>query len=90
VTRHVATLGLAVAAEHRGRGIGAALMAEALRWAERAGVEKVELSVYPSNAPAIALYRRFGFVDEGRLVRQSRKSTGYEDEILMARWIGDP
>ncbi|MEX2276128.1 MAG: diaminopimelate decarboxylase [Actinomycetota bacterium] len=87
VTRHVATLGLAVVADRRGRGIGSALMADALRWAERSGVEKVELSVYPTNTPAIALYRRFGFVDEGRLVRQSRKAYGYEDEILMARWL---
>ncbi len=90
VTRHVATLGLAVAADRRGRGIGAALLAEALRWAAGVGVEKVELSVFPSNTPAIALYRRFGFVDEGRLVKQSRTSSGYKDEILMARWIGDP
>ena len=68
----------------------AALLAEALRWAAGVGVEKVELSVFPSNTPAIALYRRFGFVDEGRLVKQSRTSSGYKDEILMARWIGDP
>jgi ribosomal protein S18 acetylase RimI-like enzyme len=87
VTRHVATLGLAVAADRRSLGIGRALLAEALRWAQRSGVEKVELSVYPSNAAAIALYRRFGFRDEGRLERHSRKAHGYEDEILMARWI---
>jgi diaminopimelate decarboxylase len=88
VTRHVATLGIAVAATHRGRGIGSALMAEALRWAHSVGVEKVLLSVYPHNTAAIALYRKFGFVDEGRLARQSRKSYGYEDEILMATWLG--
>lgn len=88
VTRHVATLAVAVAADHRGLGIGAALMAEALRWARAAGVEKLVLSVYPHNTGAVALYRKFGFVDEGRLARQSRKSYGYEDEILMGAWIG--
>ncbi|HEY7668165.1 MAG TPA: diaminopimelate decarboxylase [Actinomycetota bacterium] len=88
VTRHVATLGIAVAADRRSRGIGGALMAEAIRWGRSVGVEKLMLSVYPSNAAAIALYRRFGFVDEGRLVRHSRKSYGYEDEVLMATWIG--
>jgi len=46
------------------------------------------LSVYPHNTGAIALYRRFGFAEEGRLARHSRKSYGYEDEILMAAWIG--
>jgi hypothetical protein len=39
-----------------------------------ADVEKIVLSVYPSNRGAIALYRRFGFAEEGRLSRQSRKS----------------
>jgi diaminopimelate decarboxylase len=87
-TRHVATLGMFVAREHRRRGIGAALMAEANRWARRFGLERIELTVYPHNAAAIALYRAFGFVDEGRLVRHARKSYGYEDEILMAAWIG--
>ncbi len=89
VTRHVATLGIAVAADHRGRGIGATLMGESLRWARSVGVEKIMLSVYPHNHAAIALYRRFGFVEEGRLVGHSRKSSGYEDEILMSVWIGE-
>jgi diaminopimelate decarboxylase len=89
VTHHVATLGIAVAAEARGRGVGTALMAEAIRWARSVGVDKIVLSVYPGNARAIALYRRFGFVEEGRLARHSRKSYGDEDEILMAAWLGD-
>jgi RimJ/RimL family protein N-acetyltransferase len=88
VTRHVATLGMFVAAEHRGRGIGTALMAAAVGWARDVGVEKIELSVYPSNDAAKALYRSFGFREEGRLIRHSRKSSGYEDEILMGRWLG--
>ncbi|HYF12423.1 MAG TPA: GNAT family N-acetyltransferase [Actinomycetota bacterium] len=87
-TRHVATLGMFVIASHRGRGVGTALMAEAMRWASEHEIERVELTVYPHNVAAIALYRRFGFVEEGRLVRHAKKSYGYEDEILMARWLG--
>jgi RimJ/RimL family protein N-acetyltransferase len=83
-TAHVATLGMFVIASHRGRRIGTALMEEALRWARRFDVERIELTVYPHNEAAIALYRRFGFVQEGRLVRHAKKSYGYEDEILMA------
>ena len=88
VTRHVATLGISVAPDRRGRGIGAALLDESIRWARSVGVEKIVLSVYPTNTAAISLYRRFGFVDEGRLARQSRRSTGYVDEILMGLWLG--
>jgi ribosomal protein S18 acetylase RimI-like enzyme len=88
VTQHVASLSIAVAANARGRGIGRRLMEEAVAWSKRVGIEKLVLSVYPHNEAAISLYRSFGFVDEGRLARHSRKSYGYEDEILMAVWIG--
>jgi RimJ/RimL family protein N-acetyltransferase len=88
-TRHVATLGMFVAASWRGRGVGTALMAEALRWAQLQCVEKIELTVYPHNEAAIALYRKFGLDEEGRLVRHAKKSYGYEDEILMGVWLGD-
>jgi ribosomal protein S18 acetylase RimI-like enzyme len=88
VTQHVGSLSIAVAADARGRGIGRRLMDEAIAWSTRVGIEKLVLSVYPHNEAAISLYRGFGFVEEGRLARHSRKSYGYEDEILMAAWIG--
>jgi RimJ/RimL family protein N-acetyltransferase len=72
VLRHVAELGMSVAPEWRGRGVGSALLAEAFRWASWAGVEKVSLTVYPHNEAARALYRKFGFEEEGRLVGQSK------------------
>jgi ribosomal protein S18 acetylase RimI-like enzyme len=84
---HVATLGVAVAEDRRNRGIGSALLAECLRWAASVDVRKVMLSVFPHNTNAIALYRKFGFVQEGRLVAYSRKPYGYEDELLMALWL---
>jgi RimJ/RimL family protein N-acetyltransferase len=88
VTRHVATLGMFVDRGWRGLGIGTAMMREALRWARVVGVEKIELTVYPGNETARALYRRFGFVEEGTLVRHSKKAGGYEDEVLMGLWLG--
>lgn len=88
VTRHVGSLAIAVAADARGRGIGRRLMQEAIAWSEAVGIEKLVLSVYPHNDAALSLYRSLGFIEEGRLARHSRKSYGYEDEILMALWIG--
>jgi len=88
VTRHTASIGMFVTSGWRGRGVGTALLEEAMRWARDAGVERVDLTVYPHNQAAIALYRTFGFVEEGRLVRHAKKSYGYEDEILMAVWLG--
>ena len=89
VTSHVASLGIAVAPPIERRGVGSMLLEEAFAWGREVGVEKLVLSVYPHNDAAIALYRRFGFVQEGRLARHSRKSYGYEDEILMAAWTSE-
>jgi len=61
-------LGMFVAAGRRGRGIGTALVAEAIEWARAQGLHKLTLGVFPHNDAAIALYRKFGFVDEGRRV----------------------
>ena len=87
VARHVASLGMAVAKRWRGRGVGSALMSEVVRWGRWAGVEKLSLSVYPHNDAALSLYRKFGFEEEGVLRGHSKKSYGYEDEVVMARWL---
>ena len=87
-TRHTASIGMFVTSAWRGRGVGTALMHAAMRWARDTGVERIDLSVYQHNQAAIGLYRAFGFVEEGRLIRHAKKSYGYEDEILMAVWLG--
>jgi RimJ/RimL family protein N-acetyltransferase len=86
-TRHVASLGMAVAREWRGRGVGSALLEEAVRWAREVGVEKLALTVYPDNGAARRLYERFGFELEGRLSGHSKLSNGYRDELVMGLWL---
>lgn len=83
-SRHVADLGLMVAASHRRLGIGRALLAHAVGWARTHGIAKLELHVFPHNEPAIALYESFGFVQEGYRRRHYRRGQQYLDAILMA------
>lgn len=83
--RHAGVLGMGVASEHRGRGIGRALLAETLAAARTWGMSRVELVVRADNAAAIALYRKSGFEQEG-LLRQYIKVDGiFHDALLMAR-----
>ena len=85
-SRHVADLGLMVAQTHRRRGIGTALLEAAVEWGRKAGVRKLELHVFPWNIAAIALYERFGFVQEGYRKEHYQRGDDYIDAILMAYW----
>jgi ribosomal protein S18 acetylase RimI-like enzyme len=69
-------VGMAVAREWRGRGVGSALLAGAIEWAREQGLHKLSLSVFAHNEAAIGLYRKVGFVEEGRRVKQYRRSNG--------------
>ena len=69
-------IGMAVARGWRGRGVGSALLAAAIEWARERDLHKLSLSVFPHNAAAIALYRKFGFAEEGRRVKQFRRANG--------------
>ncbi len=81
---HVADLGLMVASGYRRRGIGWALLEQAVEWARETGVRKLELHVFPHNRPALALYESFGFRQEGYRKAHFRRGSELVDAILMA------
>jgi ribosomal protein S18 acetylase RimI-like enzyme len=60
-TGHGAIQNLGVTAEHRGRGLGAPLLLQALHGFRRAGLGRAFLEVTAQNEGAIRLYRRLGF-----------------------------
>lgn len=69
-------IGMMVAADWRGRGVGTALVAAAIEWARARGLHKLTLSVFPHNEAAVALYQKFRFVEEGRLSQHIRRANG--------------
>jgi RimJ/RimL family protein N-acetyltransferase len=83
-SRHVADLGLMVAAPYRRRGVGRRLLEQSVAWARECGVRKLELHVFPWNEPALSLYESFGFEREGYRKEHFARETGYVDAILMA------
>jgi len=58
---------LAVGEAHRGKGFGKVLLGNCLETARAEGLSAVYLEVEAPNAPAIGLYRSFGFVPLRRL-----------------------
>jgi RimJ/RimL family protein N-acetyltransferase len=86
-SRHVADLGLMVAESHRRRGVGRAMLDEAVLWARAAGVRKLELHVFPWNEPALGLYEAFGFEREGYRKRHYERGGELVDAILMAYFL---
>ena len=83
-SRHVADLGLMIAESHRRRGIGTAMLREAVTWARMSGIGKLELHVFPWNEPALRLYESFGFEREGYRRRHYERGDELVDAILMA------
>jgi putative acetyltransferase len=89
--RHVGGLGITVAADWQGKGIGTLLMEALLDWADNwAGLMRVELTVYTDNTRAIALYEKFGFVHEGTHRAFALRGGRYVDSHAMARLHPSP
>ena len=83
-TAHKALLfGMYLRRDYRGRGVGDALMSRLIEKA-RASVEIVTLTVMSDNAPAVALYRRWGFESYGIEPRAVKQDGLYFDEMLMS------
>jgi RimJ/RimL family protein N-acetyltransferase len=82
---HSAVLGMGLLAPYRGMGLGTRLLGATLQRAQAAGLQRAELIVRADNAPAIALYRRFGFELEGTLRDYIRVDGQSCDALMMAR-----
>lgn len=82
---HVAWLGILVAEEWHGRGVGRALMQDLLAAADARGIVRVELDVVEDNTRAIEWYRRLGFAEEGRKRKAFDRDGRLLDLVLMAR-----
>ncbi len=84
--RHVGGIGICVHDDFHRRGIGSALMAALIDVADNwLDLRRLELTVYVDNAPAIALYRKFGFEVEGTRRCDTFRDGKYVDSFEMAR-----
>jgi ribosomal protein S18 acetylase RimI-like enzyme len=82
-TAHRAVLGLGVLAPFRGRGVGRALLGEALAWARTQPLAWIDLYVFAENARAQRLYAAHGFRETGRVVDLFRVAGSSIDDVAM-------
>jgi RimJ/RimL family protein N-acetyltransferase len=85
VSRHgFGEFGMLVDRDWRGRGAGSALVQATVEWARDHGLHKLCLEAFAHNSAAIALYRKYGFMEEGRRIKQYRRDSGeLWDSIVM-------
>ncbi len=82
-------LTVATAPEHRRKGLGATLISAFINRLGERGVSRITLDVAEDNAPARALYRGFGFTEDGRRPRYYTAGRDVPvDAVLMSRKMG--
>lgn len=80
-----ATLGIALAREHIGRGYGTDATRVIVDYAFREmGLHRIQLAVAPFNRAGIRAYEKAGFVEEGRHRDAVWHDGRWYDEVLMS------
>ena len=87
--KHVGILGITVAKDSRGDGLGRLLMELIVREAEKeiSDLKIVTLEVYATNEVAQNLYKKMGFVEYGKLPNGVMRSGTFEDRLMMYKNI---
>ncbi len=78
-------LRIATAADSRRIGVAGKLMDALLKMCEKDGITRVLLEVRSGNAPAVRLYQKAGFTEDG--VRKAYYQDPAEDALLMSRQV---
>ncbi|MED1529240.1 GNAT family N-acetyltransferase [Bacillus sp. FSL W8-0920] len=88
-TAHAGSFGLMVHKSFRGLGVGEMLLTALLNWAEmNPSIEKVSLAVFSTNQKTISLYKKMGFREEGRKIKEFKISEHeYWDDVLMYKLV---
>jgi RimJ/RimL family protein N-acetyltransferase len=82
--RNTVAMGITVAKDWRGQGVGTALLHHLIGWCHgQPTIHRLELEVFTINTRAIQLYRRVGFVEEGIRRESYLKGGVYLDVMMM-------
>lgn len=91
--KHLGELGVSIAPEFRGQGLGKQFLNILMDEAEKAlpDLEIILLGVFSPNKKAITLYKKLGFHEYGALPHGVKLENSYSDYILMFKQVrGSP
>lgn len=88
-TAHTGMLHVSVDRPYRQNGVATALLQTALEWATKNPlIEKVALGVLANHTVAFNLYKKLGFIEEGRRIKEFKlASDTYVDGIVMYKFV---
>ena len=84
---HTAVLTVGLLADHRGHGVGSALLERGVEWAREHGFEKLYNSIPATNESAIAFLEGHGWEREATRHEHYRIDGDYVDEVMMAVYL---
>jgi ribosomal protein S18 acetylase RimI-like enzyme len=84
--RHNGLIGIGVLKQYQSLGLGSILLQAGIRWAkENPYLERLWMQIVDGNKDAISLYKKHGFIEEGRQKNFIKTGDGaYADNIIMA------
>lgn len=85
--KHVGVLGIVVKSGFRDLGIGTEMMKTLVEQAATMGLKVLTLQVFATNARAVHVYEKAGFVQTGRVPMKHFREGQYIDEVLMTKLI---
>ncbi|WP_108260852.1 GNAT family N-acetyltransferase [Mangrovicoccus ximenensis] len=88
--RHTAELSIYVRSDLRGRGTGSRLLERLAALAEESGIHVLVGGIEAGNAASLALHRRHGFEETGRLPQVGTKFGRWLDLVFMTRVLAGP
>ena len=85
IMEHTAVVGMGLLPEWRNSGLGSALLSTSIEWAKQNPVlEIIWLQVYVENEPALKLYRKMGFEENGIIKEFFKRNGKYFDNLTMS------
>ena len=89
--QHSGEFGMSVLRKYWNLGLGSHMLAYLLDWARQTRtIRKINLLVRVDNLPAIHLYEKYGFVQEGRITREFYLHGQFIDAFLMGLQLDPP